>query len=119
MGRSGAAKPPGARSSENYPSGQRVKGVGQAGTSPSPRRPAPTTAGSSGRWTGSSVDSLQDGDRTARRLWLVAEAAKYDDVTFSWRRSDGDAWAQVPLSAVTLGGEALPAWPVPLTGGKN
>lgn len=66
-------------------------------------------------------DSPQDGDRTARRLSLVAEAdaAKYDAASFSWRRSDEDDWTPVPVSAVTVGGDALSAWPVPLTNGKN
>ncbi|WP_406000272.1 RHS repeat-associated core domain-containing protein [Streptomyces sp. NBC_00829] len=61
------------------------------------------------------------GERTARRLPLVAEAdaAKYDKVSFSWRRSDADAWVQIPADDVTADGTALTAWPVPLTGGKN
>ncbi|MFE6228457.1 DNRLRE domain-containing protein [Streptomyces sp. NPDC057854] len=62
-----------------------------------------------------------DGERTARRLPLVAEAdgAKYDKVSFSWRRSEADAWAQIPAGQVTSGGTPLTAWPVPMTGGKN
>uniref|UniRef100_UPI003EC0D5B6 RHS repeat-associated core domain-containing protein n=1 Tax=Streptomyces sp. bgisy060 TaxID=3413775 RepID=UPI003EC0D5B6 len=62
-----------------------------------------------------------EGERTARRLPLVAEAdgAKYDAVSFSWRRSEADPWQQIPAGQVTSGGTALTAWPVPLTGGKN
>ncbi|MCX3061427.1 DNRLRE domain-containing protein [Streptomyces beihaiensis] len=62
-----------------------------------------------------------DGDRTARRLPLVAEAdaSKYDHVSFSWRRSEADAWVKIPVGDVTSGGNPLTAWPVPLTGGKN
>ncbi|MGK5496908.1 DNRLRE domain-containing protein [Streptomyces sp. URMC 125] len=62
-----------------------------------------------------------DGERTARRLPLVAEAdgSKYNAVSFSWRRSEADAWTRIPAGDVTSGGTALTAWPVPLTGGKN
>lgn len=62
-----------------------------------------------------------DGERTARRLPLVAEAeaGKYDSVSFSWRRAEADTWVKIPAGAVTSGGEALTAWPVPLTNGKN
>ncbi|MFI5755440.1 DNRLRE domain-containing protein [Streptomyces sp. NPDC051569] len=62
-----------------------------------------------------------EGERTARRLPLVAEAdgAKYDKVSYSWRRSEADAWVRIPVGNVTSGGTALTAWPVPLVGGKN
>ncbi|WP_149829677.1 DNRLRE domain-containing protein [Streptomyces tailanensis] len=62
-----------------------------------------------------------DGERTARRLSLVAEAdaSKYDSVSFSWRRSEADAWVKIPVGDVTSGGNALTAWPVALTNGKN
>ncbi|MGW2549093.1 RHS repeat-associated core domain-containing protein [Streptomyces sp. NPDC001635] len=62
-----------------------------------------------------------EGQRTARRLPLVAEAdaAKYDNVSFSWRRSAADAWVSIPATDVTKDGQALSAWPVPLTNGKN
>ncbi|WP_437075142.1 DNRLRE domain-containing protein [Streptomyces sp. enrichment culture] len=62
-----------------------------------------------------------DGERTARRLPLVAEAdaTKYDAVAFSWRRSEADAWVRIPAGDVTKDGQALTAWPVALTGGKN
>ncbi|MFJ9765639.1 DNRLRE domain-containing protein [Streptomyces erythrochromogenes] len=62
-----------------------------------------------------------EGERTARRLPLVADAdgAKYDKVSFSWRRSEADAWVQIPAGHVTSGGTALTTWPVPMTGGKN
>lgn len=62
-----------------------------------------------------------EGERTARRLPLVAEAdaAKYDQVSFSWRRSEADPWVKIPAGDVTSSGTALSAWPVPMTGGKN
>lgn len=54
-----------------------------------------------------------DGERTARRLPLTAEAdgAKYDAASFSWRRSEADPWVQIPAGHVTDGGTALTAWP--------
>ncbi|MFE0642349.1 DNRLRE domain-containing protein [Streptomyces sp. NPDC058877] len=62
-----------------------------------------------------------DGERTARRLPLLAEAdgSTYDKVSFSWRRSEADAWVQIPVGDVTSGGAPLAAWPVPMTAGKN
>ncbi|THA28868.1 DNRLRE domain-containing protein [Streptomyces sp. A1547] len=62
-----------------------------------------------------------EGERTARRLPLVAEAdgAKYDNVSFSWRRSEADAWVTIPAGDVTSGGTPLTAWPAPLVNGKN
>ncbi|WP_327169984.1 DNRLRE domain-containing protein [Streptomyces subrutilus] len=61
------------------------------------------------------------GERTARRLPLEAEADgnKYDKVSFSWRRSEADAWTAIPAGHVTAGGTPLTAWPVALTAGKN
>ncbi|MEV6163758.1 DNRLRE domain-containing protein [Streptomyces sp. NPDC052052] len=61
------------------------------------------------------------GERTARRLPLVAEAdgAKYNAVSFSWRRSEADPWQTIPAGDVTSGATALTEWPVPLTGGRN
>ncbi|WP_435881221.1 DNRLRE domain-containing protein [Streptomyces bobili] len=62
-----------------------------------------------------------EGERTARRLPLVAEAdaGKYNSVSFSWRRSEADTWVQIPAGDVTSGGSPLSAWPVALTNGKN
>ncbi|MEU6005516.1 DNRLRE domain-containing protein [Streptomyces sp. NPDC047453] len=62
-----------------------------------------------------------DGERTARRLPLVAEAegTKYNAVSFSWRRSEADKWVEIPSGHVTSGGTPLTAWPVSLTNGKN
>ncbi|GGR28910.1 hypothetical protein GCM10010251_51400 [Streptomyces aurantiogriseus] len=62
-----------------------------------------------------------EGERTARRLPLVAEAeaGRYDRVAFSWRRSEADAWVRIPVGNVTSGGSALTAWPVPLSNGRN
>ncbi|MFJ8112457.1 DNRLRE domain-containing protein [Streptomyces sp. NPDC096132] len=67
------------------------------------------------------LSSPEDGTRTARRLSLVADAdpAAYDSVTFLWRRSEEDDWTDVPVGHVRVGGEALPAWPLPLTDGAN
>ncbi|MFT9790190.1 DNRLRE domain-containing protein [Streptomyces rhizosphaericola] len=62
-----------------------------------------------------------EGERTARRLPLVAEAeaGKYTGVAFSWRRSEADPWVRIPAAHVTSGGTPLTAWPVPMTGGRN
>ncbi|WP_326752880.1 DNRLRE domain-containing protein [Streptomyces hirsutus] len=62
-----------------------------------------------------------DGERTARRLPLVAEAdgTKYDKVSFSWRRSEADPWVKIPAGDTTSNGTPLTAWPVALTNGKN
>ncbi|AVI00135.1 sugar-binding protein (plasmid) [Streptomyces sp. WAC00288] len=62
-----------------------------------------------------------EGERTARRLPLVAEAeaGKYDKVSFSWRRSEADPWVKIPAGDVTSGGTALTAWPVAMSAGKN
>ncbi|GAA3380740.1 hypothetical protein GCM10020367_69230 [Streptomyces sannanensis] len=62
-----------------------------------------------------------EGERTARRLPLVAEAdgSKYNAVSFSWRRSEADSWTQIPAGDVTSGGTPLSAWPVPMVGGRN
>ncbi|WWR55118.1 RHS repeat-associated core domain-containing protein [Streptomyces sp. SCSIO 30461] len=62
-----------------------------------------------------------DGERTARRLPLVAEtdSGMYDNVSFSWRRSEADPWVQIPAGDVSSGGVPLTAWPAAMTGGKN
>ncbi|MGA4979857.1 DNRLRE domain-containing protein [Streptomyces cinereoruber] len=62
-----------------------------------------------------------DGEYTARRLPLIAEAdaGKYNAVSFSWRRSEADTWTQIPAGQVTSGGTPLTAWPLAMTGGKN
>ncbi|MFI5528975.1 RHS repeat-associated core domain-containing protein [Kitasatospora sp. NPDC051853] len=67
------------------------------------------------------VTSPNDGSRTAARVPLAAEAdgSKYDRASFSWRRSDADAWAPVPPADVTNSGAALASWPVALTAGKT
>ncbi|MGW1695690.1 RHS repeat-associated core domain-containing protein [Streptomyces sp. NPDC002399] len=61
------------------------------------------------------------GERTARRLPLVAEAdaVKYNAVSFSWRRSEADPWVKIPLKDVFSQGSAITAWPVPLVNGRN
>ncbi|MFV5998140.1 RHS repeat-associated core domain-containing protein [Streptomyces sp. NPDC056231] len=62
-----------------------------------------------------------EGERTARRLPLAAEAdaGKYNSVSFSWRRSEADLWVKIPAGDVTSGGTPLSAWPVPMSSGKN
>ncbi|MFE9455728.1 DNRLRE domain-containing protein [Streptomyces californicus] len=62
-----------------------------------------------------------ESERTARRLPLVAEAeaAKYNAVAFSWRRSEADPWVRIPAGQVTSNGTPLTAWPVPMTNGRN
>ncbi|MFE7191373.1 DNRLRE domain-containing protein [Kitasatospora sp. NPDC057541] len=66
------------------------------------------------------VISPNDGTRTAARLPLIAEAdaAKYNAVSFSWRRSDADPWTTVPATDVTNGGNTV-NWPVALNAGKS
>ncbi|MER5888295.1 RHS repeat-associated core domain-containing protein [Streptomyces sp. NPDC001941] len=62
-----------------------------------------------------------EGERTAGRLPLAVEtqAGKYDKATFSWRRSEADAWQQIPAANVTADGVKLSGWPVALSDGKN
>ncbi|MET7622725.1 DNRLRE domain-containing protein [Streptomyces sp. NPDC005408] len=62
-----------------------------------------------------------DGTRTAARVPLMAEAdgAKFDNVTFSWRRGDADTWSAIPAGDVTNNGQAVASWPVALTSGKS
>jgi RHS repeat-associated protein len=67
------------------------------------------------------IAGFDDGQRTAARLPLAAEAdgAKFDAVTFSWRRSDADAWAPIPVGDIVNGNQPITAWPLPLTQGKS
>ncbi|MET8080683.1 RHS repeat-associated core domain-containing protein [Streptomyces sp. NPDC005303] len=67
------------------------------------------------------VTAPDDGTRTAARVPLAAEAdaAKYDKVTFSWRRGDADTWTPVPAADVTNAGQPVASWPLALTGGKS
>ncbi|WP_435286474.1 RHS repeat-associated core domain-containing protein [Streptomyces bacillaris] len=62
-----------------------------------------------------------EGERTARRLPLVAEADgdKYNAVSFSWRRSEADPWVRIPTGHVTVDGSPVSAWPVSMTNGRN
>ncbi|MCI3902228.1 DNRLRE domain-containing protein [Streptomyces spectabilis] len=62
-----------------------------------------------------------DGERTARRLPLLAEADgdTFDKVSFSWRRAEADDWVRIPAEDVRAGGSALDAWPVALTKGRS
>ncbi|MVO84023.1 DNRLRE domain-containing protein [Streptomyces sp. p1417] len=62
-----------------------------------------------------------DGERTARRLPLLAEAdgEKFDKVSFSWRRAEADDWVRIPAKDVQAGGSALGGWPVALTKGRS
>ncbi|MGX4735377.1 DNRLRE domain-containing protein [Kitasatospora griseola] len=166
-----APSAPSAVSSTDYPSGQWVKGAGQAGvftlTPPSGDQSALEWTLDGTNWTkvptgGSTapvnltvtpdragtqtlqvravdkaenkseavsytfqvgaggVISPNDGTRTAARLPLIAEAdaAKYNAVSFSWRRSDADPWTTVPAADVTNGGNPV-TWPVALNSGKS
>ncbi|MFG2887876.1 DNRLRE domain-containing protein, partial [Streptomyces sp. NPDC048297] len=67
------------------------------------------------------VTSPDEGTRTAARLPLMAEAdgSKFDNVTFSWRRGEADAWTTISTGDVTVGGQPLSAWPVALSSGKS
>ncbi|MYS44763.1 sugar-binding protein, partial [Streptomyces sp. SID5998] len=67
------------------------------------------------------VTAPDDGTRTAARVPLAAEAdgAKYDKVTFSWRRGDADTWTPIPAGDVANAGQPLTSWPLALTGGKS
>ncbi|MFD6819903.1 DNRLRE domain-containing protein [Streptomyces sp. NPDC060085] len=62
-----------------------------------------------------------DGTRTAARVPLAAEAdaAKFDNVTFSWRRGAAGTWATIPPSDVTKSGQSIAAWPLALTSGSS
>ncbi|WP_433729524.1 DNRLRE domain-containing protein [Actinoplanes sp. CA-051413] len=62
-----------------------------------------------------------EGDRTARRLPLAAQAdaARYTAATFSWRRSAADAWTVIPAAQILAGGTPVTAQPVPLTNGRT
>lgn len=62
-----------------------------------------------------------EGERTARRLPLIAQAdaAKYISATFSWRRSAADPWVVIPAGHITAADSPLAAQPVPLTGGRS
>ncbi|MFF7249419.1 DNRLRE domain-containing protein [Embleya sp. NPDC008237] len=67
------------------------------------------------------ITGFDDGERTAARLPLTAEAEtpKFDAVTFSWRRSDADAWAPIPPADIVNGGQPLTTWPVALANGAS
>lgn len=67
------------------------------------------------------VTAPDDGTRTAARVPLAAEAdaAKYDKVTFSWRRGDADGWTPIPAGDVSNAGQPLDSWPLAMTGGKS
>ncbi|MFI5527635.1 DNRLRE domain-containing protein [Kitasatospora sp. NPDC051853] len=61
------------------------------------------------------------GERTARHFPLAVEtdATRFDAVTFSWRRSEADPWAPVPVADVRVAGQPLAAWPTALANGRN
>ncbi|WP_079175436.1 DNRLRE domain-containing protein [Streptomyces malaysiense] len=67
------------------------------------------------------VTAPDDGTRTSARVPLAAEAdaAKYDKVTFSWRRGEADDWTPIPAGDVSNAGQPLNSWPLALTGGKS
>ncbi|BBH68306.1 hypothetical protein ACTI_49910 [Actinoplanes sp. OR16] len=62
-----------------------------------------------------------DGERTARRVPLVASAdkARYTAATFSWRRSAADAWTVIPAAHLLAGDTPVTAQPVALTAGRT
>ncbi|MEV0449101.1 DNRLRE domain-containing protein [Streptomyces sp. NPDC050600] len=62
-----------------------------------------------------------EGERTARRLPLIADAdgAKFDKASFSWRRSEADAWQQIPAADVVGIERTGITWPVAMKDGKN
>ncbi|MGW4911371.1 DNRLRE domain-containing protein [Streptomyces sp. NPDC004270] len=67
---------------------------------------------------GAAVLSPSDGDTTARRLTLAARGlTTYTGVTWQYRRGETDSWHTVPVGDVTAGGNAVSAWPVPVTAG--
>ncbi|MEU9150115.1 DNRLRE domain-containing protein [Streptomyces sp. NPDC048417] len=67
---------------------------------------------------GAAVLSPQDGDTTARRLTLSAKGlTSYTGVTWEYRRGETDSWHTVPVGDVTASGNAVSAWPVPVTDG--
>ncbi|WP_406378689.1 DNRLRE domain-containing protein [Streptomyces sp. NBC_01618] len=67
---------------------------------------------------GAAILSPSDGDETARRLTLAARGLpSYTGVTWQYRRGETDSWRTVPAGAVTASGDAVSAWPVPVTGG--
>ncbi|MEU8763946.1 DNRLRE domain-containing protein, partial [Streptomyces sp. NPDC048659] len=62
-----------------------------------------------------------EGTRIVRRVPLVAHAdgRVFDQVSFSWRRSEADPWQPIPAAHVSGAEPGGVTWPVPLTGGKN
>jgi hypothetical protein len=63
----------------------------------------------------------RDGQRTARRVVFAAEsdAARFDAVSFLWRRSSTGPWTAIPPAHVTAAGQPVTSWPVPLANGKR
>ncbi|MFF3863320.1 RHS repeat-associated core domain-containing protein [Streptomyces sp. NPDC002209] len=65
--------------------------------------------------TGAALTSPSEGDRAARRSVLTAEGlATYTGVTYQYRRSDTDAWQNVPVADVrkAADGSAVASWPL-------
>lgn len=67
------------------------------------------------------VTAPVDGDRPVRETVLAAAGpANTTGVTFQYRRSDAEAWVEVPAGNVRRRSDgATVSWPVPVTGGKS
>ncbi|MFF8696726.1 DNRLRE domain-containing protein [Streptomyces sp. NPDC015144] len=79
-----------------------------------------TTAYSFGVGDGAALFTPGDGDRPARRTTLTGKGKPdYTGVTYQWRRTDTDTWANVPLAHVSKVSDssAVAAWPLATTAG--
>ncbi|MEV6209571.1 RHS repeat-associated core domain-containing protein [Kitasatospora sp. NPDC051914] len=66
------------------------------------------------------VTSPSPGDRTDRRVTLTAAGpTTTQNVKFQYRRSDSDAWTDVPVGKVVKDGNPLSGWPVTMTNGSS
>ncbi|KUH35222.1 hypothetical protein ATE80_30510 [Streptomyces kanasensis] len=54
-------------------------------------------------------DAPGGGRQAARRRLGRGGGAKYNAVSFSWRRSEADPWQPIPAGQVSSGGTALTA----------
>ena len=67
------------------------------------------------------VSSPVLGAITGSTTMLAGSSQSGTGVTFQWRRSDTDTWANIPIGDVTYtqGGGAVSAWPVTMTGSNT